>query len=135
MAGRKKGLDIMQVSIAPNTNDSERPGNMIAKYDFENEFVDSSVNDLAGELTDGGGVSFGLSTEGYYLNLNNVDFEQKSFVTLPSSSLLEFGSETSFTVAVWLRTTADFSSSNPSIISNKDWRSGTNPGTIEMIRF
>eukprot|EP00956_Cyclotella_meneghiniana_P005795 scaffold7527_cov54-Cyclotella_meneghiniana.AAC.4 len=128
MAGRKKGLDIMQVNKAPNTDNSPRPGNMIAKYDFENEFIDSSVNDLAGELTDGGGVSFGSSTEGYYLNLNNIDFEQKSFVTLPSSSLLEFGSETPFTVAVWVRTTADFSSSNPSIISNKDWRSGKNPG-------
>ena len=128
MAGRKKGLDIMQVNKAPNTDDSARPGNMIAKYDFENEFADSTANDLAGVLTDGGGVSFGLSTEGYYLNLNNVDFEQKSFVTLPSSSLLEFGSETPFTVAVWVRTTTDFSSGGPSIIANKDWKSGSNPG-------
>jgi hypothetical protein len=128
MAGRKKGLDIMQVNKAPNTNDSERPGNMIAQYDFENEFVDSSVNDLAGVLTDGGGVSFRSSTEGYYLNLSNVDFEQKSFVTLPSSSLLEFGLESPFTVAVWIRTTTDFSSGGTSIISNKDWRKGSNPG-------
>eukprot|EP00956_Cyclotella_meneghiniana_P029363 scaffold70782_cov63-Cyclotella_meneghiniana.AAC.2 len=128
MAGRQRGLDIMQVDKAPNTNDSARPGNMIAKYDFENEFFDSSENDLAGVLSDGGGVSFGSSIEGYYLSINNADVEQKSFVTLPSSSLLEFGSETPFTVAVWVRTTADFSSGGPSIISNKDWKSGKNPG-------
>jgi hypothetical protein len=62
------------------------------------------------------------------MSLDDVNFSQKTFVTLPSSNLLDFGADTPFSVAVWVRTTADFSSGGSSIVSNKDWNSGSNPG-------
>ena len=129
MAGRKKGLNLLQAYDSPNTNDSPRPTGMVAKYDFENDFLDSTSNDLAGVLTDGGGMMFQTSAEGYYMNLNNVDFAQKTFVTLPSSSLLDFAVDTPFTVAAWVRTAASFSFGRTAIVSNQDWTSGYyNPG-------
>jgi hypothetical protein len=128
VSGRKNGFNILQAYDSPNTNDSPRPSAMVAKYDLENDPLDSTANDLAGVLTDGGGLSFESSADGYHLNLNNVDFSQKSYVILPSSSLLDFGADTPFTLAVWVRSSNDFSSGGTSIISNKDWSSGSNPG-------
>lgn len=74
-------------------------------------------------------MTFQPSSEGYFINLNNVDYQQKTFITLPNSSLLNFGSNKPFTVAVWVRTTTDFSASTKtSIVANKDYDSSKNPG-------
>ena len=127
MAGRKSGFNVLQAYDSPNGNDSSRPTGMVAKYDFENDFLDSTANDLAGVLTDGGGLAFEHVSDGYYICLNN-ELAEKTFVTLPSSSLFDFGADMPFSVAVWVRTTADFSSGGPSIVANKDWNSGRNPG-------
>lgn len=109
MAGRKSGFNVLQAYDSPNGNDSSRPTGMVAKFDFENDFLDSTANDLAGVLTDGGGLAFEHVSDGYYISFNN-DLAEKTFVTLPSSSLFDFGADMPFTVAVWVRTTADFSS-------------------------
>jgi hypothetical protein len=55
MASRKNGFNIMQASDSPNGSDSSRPSGMVAKYDMEGDYLDSTLNDLAGVLTDGRG--------------------------------------------------------------------------------
>eukprot|EP00804_Cyclotella_cryptica_P007729 CCRYP_001349-RA/>CCRYP_001349-RA protein AED:0.03 eAED:0.03 QI:702/0.83/0.76/1/0.83/0.84/13/138/1465 len=132
MAGRKEGYNVINAQDSPNSNRSvPRPQAMIAKYDFESDLDDSTSNNLHGALIDGGGMVYSSTNEGYHMNLNNHDFQQKSFVTLPRSSLLDFGTNTSFTMYIIVAAYTpwqDFSSGGPSIISNKDWKSGRNPG-------
>jgi hypothetical protein len=97
MAGRKK-INLLRSYDSPNNRNTQTPSAMIAKYDFENSLVDSSSNALdASLLSNGGGMTFSSSTEGY-MNLNNVDFQQKTYVTLPSSRLLDFGTDQPFTM-------------------------------------
>jgi hypothetical protein len=108
VSGRKNGFNILQAYDSPNINDSPRPSAMVAKYDLENDPLDSTANDLAGVLTDGGGLLFESSADGYHLNLNNVDFSQKSYSILPSSSLLGFGADTPFTVLNLVNSAFDF---------------------------
>jgi hypothetical protein len=99
MAARKRGFNVLQAYDAPNVK-YIRKSPAIASYEFENTLSDSTSNNLGGVLV-GGGLTFISTTEGYHINLNNVDnvdFEQKSFVTLPSSVLFDFGKDTSFTM-------------------------------------
>jgi hypothetical protein len=99
MAGRKRGYNVLHAQDPPNSDRSvPRPEAMIAKYDFESVFDDSTSNNLSGALIDGGGMIFSSTIEGYHMNLNNVDFQQKSFVTMPRSSLLDFGTDIAFTM-------------------------------------
>jgi hypothetical protein len=100
MAGRNRGYNVLHAFDAPNDRSTPRPAAMIANYDFESNLNDSTPNNLSGALIDGGGMVFSSTTDGYHMNLNNLDFPQKSYVTLPSSSLLDFGTDTAFTVYV-----------------------------------
>jgi hypothetical protein len=100
MAGRKRGYNAFHAFDSPNDRSAPRPTAMIAKYDFESDLDDSTSNNLSGALIDGGGMVFSSTTDGYHMNLNNLDFPQKSYVTLPSSSLVDFGTDTAFTVYV-----------------------------------
>lgn len=103
MAGKKNGFNLLQANNAPNTNSAQTPSALISKYDFENNLLDSGSNYLHGALlNDGGGLSFSSSPESGYINLNNVDFQEQTFVTLPDSSLYDFGSDKPFTVYVFL---------------------------------
>eukprot|EP00804_Cyclotella_cryptica_P015542 CCRYP_003574-RC/>CCRYP_003574-RC protein AED:0.06 eAED:0.06 QI:113/1/1/1/0.8/0.75/16/1817/1111 len=127
MAARKRGFNVLHTYDFPNVQYFKRPGPLIAKYEFENDLSDSTSNNLGGILT-GAGLTFISTNDGCHVNINNADFQQKSYVTLPNSTLFDFGRDTSFTISFWHRTSADFSSAETSIISNKDWLSGRNPG-------
>jgi len=101
MAGRKNGYNLLEAYDSPNTHKSEHLGPIIAMYDFENDLVDSSSNNLDMALIqDGGGMSFNQSIAGssISMSLNHVDFQEKTFVTLPTSSLLDFGEDQAFTM-------------------------------------
>ena len=105
---------------------------LIANYELEADTKDTSGNGLDATLEDGGGVAFATSESGSYLSFDNINAPAKSFATLPDSSLLDFDlSLSNFTVAFWHRTSIDFSTISPgdvSIVTNKNWQSGSNPG-------
>ena len=105
---------------------------LIANYELEADAKDTSGNGLDATLEDGGGVAFATSESGAYLSFDNINAPAKSFATLPDSSLLDFDlSLANFTVAFWHRTSVDFSTISPgdvSIVTNKNWQSGSNPG-------
>ena len=106
------------------------PNTLIANYELEGSFQDSSSNGLDATLEDGGGASFGTSVSGSHFTLDNINAPAKSFATVPESSLLDF-STANFTISFWHRSNIDYSSlpgSDPSIVTNKNWYSGSNPG-------
>eukprot|EP00584_Thalassiosira_punctigera_P006714 CAMPEP_0172541554 /NCGR_PEP_ID=MMETSP1067-20121228/12345_1 /TAXON_ID=265564 ORGANISM="Thalassiosira punctigera, Strain Tpunct2005C2" /NCGR_SAMPLE_ID=MMETSP1067 /ASSEMBLY_ACC=CAM_ASM_000444 /LENGTH=1422 /DNA_ID=CAMNT_0013327621 /DNA_START=40 /DNA_END=4309 /DNA_ORIENTATION=+ len=100
------------------------PTTLVANYELEYDLRDTSGNDLDAALEDGGGASYDSFELGTYLTLNNVDLPG-TFLTLPDSDLLDFGSTTDFTISFWHRTSTDMEAS---IITNKNFDSGSNPG-------
>jgi hypothetical protein len=59
--------------------------------------------------------------------------DKNQYVSVPYSSDFDFADNKSFTVEVWLQPKI-LSDGDPSIISNKDWGSGGNPGWILSLR-
>ena len=127
IAGRDHGKQLI-TSMEPLTNEKvPMPNTLIANYELESDIRDSSSNNLDLVLEDGGGVSFDTSASGSHLTLDNINPSAKSFATVPDTSLLDFDS-VDFTISFWSRTSAPLSGIDPSIVSNKNWNSGSNPG-------
>ncbi|HEX3074363.1 MAG TPA: LamG-like jellyroll fold domain-containing protein [Ignavibacteriales bacterium] len=59
--------------------------------------------------------------------------DKNQYVSIPYSADFDFGETKSFTVEVWIQPKI-LSNGDPSIISNKDWGSGGNPGWILSLR-
>ena len=126
-AGYSSGKPLVQAfdPIVPPPVDPQ-PTALIANYELESDLADTSGNGLDATLTDGGGVTYGSTTSGTHLSLDNINPPAKSYATLPDSALLDFGSTTNFTVSFWQRTNVVVS--DPSIVTNKNFGSGYNPG-------
>jgi hypothetical protein len=103
------------------------PTTLVAIYELEYDLRDTSGNDLHAALEDGGGASYDSFELGTYLTLNNIDLPG-TFLTLPDSDLLDFGSTTDFTISFWHRTSTNYTDMEATIITNKDFDSGSNPG-------
>ena len=93
--------------------------------------LDENLNDESGNglnATDAGteAITFGEDSERGLV----AYFEAASHATLPLSSTLEIGDK-DFSLSFWIKVNADIPvPSDPSIISNKDWGSGSNPGWL-----
>ncbi|MFC4993088.1 LamG-like jellyroll fold domain-containing protein [Rubritalea tangerina] len=102
--------------------------------------LDGDTTDLSSASNDGT-----LAGSPQYVTHNNgqaLEFQDTAsphqFINLGSPSSLDFGSDTDFSVAVWVNNSGGFSDNrasggsadDPSIISNKDWNSGVNKGWI-----
>lgn len=99
MAGRKNGLNLQQANGPFTSSEALTPSAILARYDFENNLLDSTSNHLdSALLNDGGGLSYSSSIKGSFMSLNNADFEEKTFVTLPDSNLLDFDTDQPFTM-------------------------------------
>jgi len=88
--------------------------------------MENSPNDSTGNIT-----TTSVSGSPQYITGIKGDAIQLAIsehVVLADSTQLLFGTSQDFSVSLWIRT--DGFSSDPSIISNKDWDSGTNAGWI-----
>lgn len=74
------------------------PNTIVANYELEGDLSDTSGNDLDAVLTDNGGATYESSDVGLHLNLNNDNVPAGTFLTLPDSDLLDFGSTKDFTM-------------------------------------
>lgn len=61
-----------------------------------------------------------------------IDLNSSRYVNLGSSADFNFGSTTDFTISIWVKSTGW--SSDPTIISNKNWASGGNQGWASLPR-
>ncbi len=88
---------------------------------------DSTLHDETGNITgvfSGGSPVYVDGVLGKAVHLDGVD----DHIILGYAFDLNYGEETDFSVSIWVK--SDGWSSDPSIISNKDWASGSNTGWI-----
>ena len=123
--------------LPPTPNPDAEPAldyKLLINLSFNGNLRDSSGNDLHAfphgfvEPLDSGKLDgcYGFSQ----------DDSLHQYVTLPGGETLDLGEEGDFTVSIWVRNETGFpdesadggSHGDPSIISNKDWQSGTNAG-------
>lgn len=98
-AGRMYSKNLLEAFDPPPLPPIEdMPSTIIAKYEFENTLLDTSGNNLHGIFERGEGFSFQGTPDGLHLNLANADSLTKTYVSLPESGLLDFGSAADFTM-------------------------------------
>ncbi|NQX71544.1 S-layer homology domain-containing protein [Paenibacillus alba] len=96
---------------------------------FEDNLTDSSQNPLT--ATPVGSLSYALGRIGRALNIDSSN-GAKQYVNLGNPGNLQFGTGTSFTFSFWVKSNGV--SSDPPIISNKDWNGGSNVGYILALK-
>ncbi|UKS27220.1 S-layer homology domain-containing protein [Paenibacillus sp. HWE-109] len=96
---------------------------------FEDNLTDSSQNLLT--ATPVGGLSYAPGRIGSALNIDSSS-ASKQYVNLGKPDQLQFGTGTSFTLAFWVKSNGV--SSDPPIISNKDWDGGSNVGYVVALK-
>jgi hypothetical protein len=90
---------------------------------------DGTLDEITGNITTTSIV--GTNKPSYVIGADGVNeaiaLPANQHIILASNSELVYGTD-NFSIALWIRTTGW--SSDPSIISNKDWDSGSNPGWV-----
>ena len=99
-----------------------------AYFTFENNFTDQSTTQTT--ATPSGNPSFADGRIGKSLWLNSTS-QVRQFVNLGKPSQLQFGTS-SFTIAFWVKSPGV--SSDPPVISNKNWASGSNTGYVLALK-
>ncbi len=89
---------------------------------FESNVNDSSANVLTPVVN--GNPEFSQGRIGQAINFTSPG----QYVDLGSSNELQFGENADFSIAFWFK--SDGINGDPSIISNKNWNSGSNTGWI-----
>ncbi|SHI69038.1 Predicted pyrophosphatase or phosphodiesterase, AlkP superfamily [Rubritalea squalenifaciens DSM 18772] len=121
-----------QSSLCPvlSVNLSAYTGNiaddLVGYYAFDGDLSDASgsVNTNNGSVG-GGSPSYISGLFGNAVSLDGVD----DYVTLGNPADYNFGTSTDFTISFWYKTGAD-QASDPVIIGNKNWASGSNAGWL-----
>jgi len=86
---------------------------------------DGNANDTSGNLNNG--TVFGSPTYLEGKTGNAIKFNTYTdYVTFGNNANLNFGADTDFTIGFWIK--GSWTDSDPAIISNKDWSSGSNTG-------
>ncbi|MDQ6419535.1 cadherin-like beta sandwich domain-containing protein [Paenibacillus sp. LHD-117] len=93
---------------------------------FENSLTDYSPSKLAAAAQ--GSPAYVEGRIGNGLELKTTSAADKQFFNLGKPDSLQFGTGTDFTLSFWIKSNAV--SGDPSIISNKNWNSGSNVGYI-----
>ncbi|MEC0230676.1 S-layer homology domain-containing protein [Paenibacillus alba] len=96
---------------------------------FEDNLTDSSQNLLT--ATPVGGLSYAAGRIGRALNIDSPN-GAKQYVNLGNPGNLQFGTGTSFTFSFWVKSNGV--SSDPPIISNKDWDDGSSVGYVVALK-
>ncbi|NOV01053.1 S-layer homology domain-containing protein [Paenibacillus planticolens] len=90
---------------------------------FDNGFTDSSTSSLT--ATPVGNPTFVTGRIGSALSINSTG-SAKQYVNMGKPDNLQFGTSTNFTLSLWVKSTGV--TSDPAILSNKNWSSGGNVG-------
>lgn len=115
-------------SVAGNLNDQ-----LVLHLPFDGNALDASGEGNNGTVN--GDPTYVAGHSGQCLQYTDTASPHQ-YVNLSQPADLNFGSTTSFTVSVWVNHSGTFpdnrsiggSASDPAILSNKDWNSGTNAG-------
>ncbi len=111
--------------IGANVQERALDDGLVTYLPFDGDFWDRSGKGHHGIPV--GNPSFVKGTLGSALSVSSLkDGSSFNYVTLGSPAELNFGRDTDFTVSFWTRFTNW--SGDPSLIGNKDWRSGGNQG-------
>ena len=111
-------------------------GDLVAYYRFEGNAADLSGSAIAHDgAVNGSPTFFHGGRVGRGLRLNDLA-DPHEHVVIPAHADLDFGKYRDFSVALWARHVGAFdnnqsiggSDSDPAMISNKDWSSGSNIG-------
>ncbi|BFT71110.1 alkaline phosphatase family protein [Paenibacillus sp. P36] len=95
------------------------------KLKFENNTVDNSAH--ATSVTSHGNVTYVQGRDGQAIKLNSTSSDRQ-YLDLGKPANLQFGTNTSFTLAFWIKSPGV--SSDPPVISNKNWDSGSSVGYV-----
>lgn len=117
------GTATSQVARVEVSNPSSILQDLVAHLKFDNNLDDSSGHNNAGTAVGAPGFSAG-QVGANAMHIGSTD----DYVSLGAPADLNFGTDTDFSVSIWVKMTAW--SDDPSIIGNKDWDSGSNPGYV-----
>lgn len=92
---------------------------------FEDNAVDSSPH--ATSVTVHGNLTYVQGRDGKAIKLNSTSSDRQ-YLDLGKPANLQFGTNTSFTLAFWIKSSGV--SSDPPVISNKNWDSGSSAGYV-----
>ncbi|MBP1962788.1 Ig-like domain-containing protein [Paenibacillus aceris] len=92
---------------------------------YEDNAVDSSAN--ATSVTAVGNPTYVPGRDGKALNLNSTS-ANRQYLNLGKPANLQFGTNTNFTLAFWVKSPGV--ASDPPVISNKNWANGANVGYV-----
>lgn len=114
---------VLQKSQLGNTvaSKAELPISVL-ELKFENGAIDSSPSSVSAKVF--GNPEFAQGRIGQAIRFETKD----QFIDLGDHDEFRFGESTDFSIAFWIKT--EGISGDPSIISNKDWNSGSNTGWI-----
>ena len=104
------------------TTTGEMLDDLVVHLNLQGDSVDESGHENAGTLV--GNPVYVLGRVGLGLDLDGSG----DFVSLGNSADLDFGAQTDFSVAFWVRSNGW--PSDPSFLANKDWDSGDNVGWL-----
>lgn len=94
---------------------------------FNNNLVDSSPSHHQNIMYSGGSPFYEAGVNGDAVRLVSPDLANAEWISFGNPADLNFGSSKDFSISFWLKTPgAD--SQEPSIISQKNWQSGSNTG-------
>ena len=103
--------------------------NLVALYEFENNFLDTSASLFGNHGTPVNSPSFAAGKIGQAMSLTGT----RDYMTLNPATLTDLnfgdttmGTTTDFSVSMWIR--QDNNVSDPAVFSNKDWNNGNNTG-------
>lgn len=126
-------IELLGSNEAPLTATAATPGNAVAAtppevhLTFDGDLADSSGrgNDATAEGT----AAFSTGRSGQALQLDAASSARFGTVAAGAPADLKFGADTDFTVSFWFKAPTPWSS-DPGIVSNKNWDSGANQGWI-----
>ncbi|BBO32942.1 LamG-like jellyroll fold domain-containing protein [Lacipirellula parvula] len=124
-ASRLSGAAVLAATAAtPIAASAALTDNLVALYEFDGNFLDSSGSPFLSNGTPVNGPQFTAGKIGQAMWLPGV----KDYMSLNPATLTElnFGTTTDFSVSMWVR--QDDFVSDPAVFSNKNWATGDNVG-------
>ena len=134
--GGANGDECSPLSVTAHYSAAGIAGDLIAYYRFEGDAADVSGSQHVHDGTVAGSPSFFPEGKvGRGLRLQSLAAPTE-YVVADAHADLDFGSDQDFTVALWARHLGNFandtaiggSASDPAMLSNKNWNSGSNRG-------
>ncbi|WP_051620255.1 S-layer homology domain-containing protein [Paenibacillus sp. UNC451MF] len=122
-------LPYLPQSYVPTAHAAVASSDYIVRMLFDNNFTDSSSNPLTATAV--GNPTFVNGRIGNAINLQKTS-SVKQYVNLGKPASLQMGTNKNFTLAFWIKSPG--LTSDPAIISNKNWSTGGNTGYAVVLK-